>query len=101
MLIKTAILSKYRKLQATKPDIISFLVSCMDLQTWDGARVCCVVACHGPQLGSVVNTQARLGLPAHLSVEGLARCRGTELGLPVWDSLWLAGCAGYRVTSSC
>ena len=68
MLIKTIILSKYRKQQAMKHDIISFLASCTDLQTWGGAHVYCVIASHGPQLGSTANTQARVGLPGDSDV---------------------------------
>lgn len=70
VLIKTIILSKYRKQQATKHDIIYFLVSYTDLQTWEGAHVCCVIACHGPQLGSGVNAGARPCLPGDVGVCG-------------------------------
>lgn len=83
VLIKATILSKYRKQQAMKHEIISFLVSYTDLQTWDEAHVYCVIACHRPQLGSVANTQVVLGLLRDTAMEDWHGAM-----VQSWDCLW-------------
>lgn len=100
VLIKGIILSKYRKQQAMKHEIISFLVSYTDLQTWDGAHVHGVIACHGAQLDSVLTPRSYLACSDTLAWStGMLPWHRAGIACGRTASGW--GCTEERVTASC
>lgn len=99
VLIKAIILSKYRKQQAMKHEMVSFLVSYPDFQTWDGGHMYSVIACYRPSWGLLLTLRSFLACWTHWH-GGLARCHGTELGLSVIGQPLPEGCTEETVTAS-